>query len=72
VDKNEPSNEASQKTPPAESAVDENGAKEKYNEGLDLYAKGKYVEAQRAWEQTLRLDPNHSKAKVALNNIKNK
>jgi hypothetical protein len=49
--------------------IDEEGAQEKYNEGLELYAKGKYLEAQRTWEQVLRLNPNHAKAKVALANV---
>ena len=52
--------------------IDLEGADEKYNEGLVFYAQGKYLEAQRAWEITLRLNPNHIKAKVALEKIKNK
>ncbi|MDR2709597.1 MAG: autotransporter domain-containing protein, partial [Elusimicrobiota bacterium] len=50
--------------------IDENGAQEKYNEGLELYAQGRYMQAQRAWEQALRLNPNHTKAKVALASLK--
>jgi len=52
--------------------VDSAGADTKYNEGLVAYAQGKYLEAQRAWEIALRLDPEHVKAKVALEKIKTK
>ncbi|AKL97568.1 tetratricopeptide repeat protein [Endomicrobium proavitum] len=51
--------------------IDESSADKKYNEGLILYAQGKYLEAERAWELTLRLNPNHQKAKVALSKIRN-
>jgi len=49
---------------------DEIAANEKYTEGLVLYAQGKYFEAERAWEFTLRLNPNHQKAKIALDKLK--
>jgi tetratricopeptide (TPR) repeat protein len=45
-------------------------ADKKYTEGLILYAQGKYYEAERAWELTLRLNPRHQKAKVALRKLK--
>ena len=51
--------------------VDEKTADIKYREGLTLYAKGKYFEAERMWELTLRLNPNHIKAQNALKHIKN-
>ena len=57
-------------TAPAEHAeIDEKMADEKYKEGLVLYAKGKYFEAERMWELTLRLNPNHIRAKNALKHI---
>ncbi|MDR3071680.1 MAG: hypothetical protein LBU29_03725 [Endomicrobium sp.] len=46
-------------------------ADEKYKDGLALYAGGKYYEAERLWELTLRLNPNHQKAKIALSKLKN-
>ena len=52
--------------------VDEKTADVKYREGLSLYAKGKYFEAERMWELTLRLNPNHIRAQTALNHIRNK
>jgi len=52
--------------------IDEKTADIKYREGLSLYAKGKYFEAERMWELTLRLNPNHIKAQTALNHIRNK
>ncbi|MFA7073580.1 MAG: hypothetical protein WC234_00155, partial [Endomicrobiaceae bacterium] len=51
--------------------IDEKMADEKYREGLILYAKGKYFEAERMWELTLRLNPDHIRAKNALRHIKN-
>ena len=50
--------------------IDEATADQKYNEGLVLYAQGKYLEAERAWELTLRLNPNHQKAKIALSKLR--
>lgn len=49
---------------------DEASAEKKYAEGLVLYAQGKYYEAERAWELTLRFNPRHNKAKVALHKLK--
>jgi hypothetical protein len=48
---------------------DELSADEKYREGLVLYAQGKYYQASRMWELSLRLNPNHKKAKIALSRI---
>ena len=53
-----------------EKIIDEKLADDKYNEGLILYAKGKYFEAERMFELTLRLNPNHKKAQTALKRIK--
>ena len=50
--------------------IDEIEAEKKYNEGLMLYAQGKYLEAERTWELTLRLNPNHQKAKIALSRLR--
>lgn len=50
--------------------IDEVSADKKYNEGLILYAQGKYLEAERTWELTLRLNPNHQKAKIALSKLR--
>jgi len=50
--------------------IDEAEADKKYNEGLMLYAQGKYLEAERAWELVLRLNPNHQKAKIALSRLR--
>ncbi|MDR2772904.1 MAG: autotransporter domain-containing protein, partial [Elusimicrobiota bacterium] len=55
---------------PIAANIDEEAAQEKYNEGFELYAQGKYQEAQRAWEQVLRINPNHAKAKIALLRMK--
>jgi tetratricopeptide (TPR) repeat protein len=54
---------------PERKDYDEFGANEKYNEGLVMYAQGKYYEAQRLWELALRLNPNHKKAKIALHKL---
>ncbi len=51
--------------------IDEEGADKKYNEGLILYAQGRYLEAERIWELTLRLNPKHQKAKTALSKLRN-
>ena len=55
-----------QKNIQEEFIVDEKLADEKYKEGLILYAKGKYYEAERMFELTLKLNPNHQKAINAL------
>jgi tetratricopeptide (TPR) repeat protein len=52
------------------SDYDEIAANDKYIEGLVLYAQGKYYEAERTWELTLRLNPNHKKSKIALRKLK--
>lgn len=49
--------------------VDEKLADEKYKEGLILYAKGKYYEAERMFELALKLNPNHKKAINALKHL---
>jgi hypothetical protein len=51
--------------------VDEASADKKYNEGLILYAQGHYFESERTWELTLRLNPKHQKAKIALTKLRN-
>ena len=51
--------------------IDEKLADEKYREGLILYAKGKYYEAERMFELTLKLNPNHQRALNALKHLKN-
>lgn len=53
-----------------EIVIDEKLADEKYKEGLILYAKGKYFEAEKMFELTLRLNPNHQRAINALKHIK--
>ncbi|MCL2335526.1 MAG: hypothetical protein FWC57_05620, partial [Endomicrobia bacterium] len=50
--------------------IDEAGADKRYNEGLILYAQGKYLEAERTWELALRMNPNHLKAKIALDKVR--
>lgn len=50
--------------------IDEKLADEKYKEGLILYAKGKYYEAEKMFELTLRLNPNHQRAINALKHLK--
>ncbi|MCL1972209.1 MAG: autotransporter outer membrane beta-barrel domain-containing protein [Endomicrobia bacterium] len=50
--------------------IDEAASDQKYNEGLTQYAQGKYLEAERTWELTLRLNPNHQKAKIALSRLR--
>lgn len=52
------------------SEIDTASADKKYNEGLILYAQGKYFEAERIWELTLRLNPAHQKAKIALSKLR--
>ena len=49
--------------------IDERLADDKYKEGLILYAKGKYYEAERMFELTLKLNPNHQKAINALKHL---
>jgi hypothetical protein len=49
--------------------IDEKSADEKYDEGLIFYAQGKYIEAQRAWELALRINPKHKRAKISLENL---
>ena len=53
-----------------EFVIDEKLADEKYREGLILYAKGKYYEAEKMFELTLRLNPNHQRAINALKHLK--
>ena len=53
-----------------EFGIDEKLADEKYREGLILYAKGKYYEAEKMFELTLRLNPNHQRAINALKHLK--
>lgn len=50
--------------------IDEKLADEKYREGLILYAKGKYYEAEKMFELTLRLNPSHQRAINALKHLK--
>ncbi len=50
--------------------VDEKTADIKYREGLSLYANGKYFEAERMWELTLRLNPKHTRAINALHYLR--
>lgn len=57
---------------PEEVVIDEKMAEIKYKEGLIFYAKGKYLEAERMFELTLRLNPNHARAKKALSHLVNK
>ncbi|MDR3244704.1 MAG: autotransporter domain-containing protein [Elusimicrobiota bacterium] len=52
-----------------ETEIDEKGADEKYDEGLLFYSQGKYIEAQRAWELVLRINPKHKRAKISLENL---
>ena len=52
--------------------IDEKLANEKYREGLIMYAKGKYYEAERIFELTLRLNPNHVRAQKALKHLREK
>ena len=66
----ENSNKEIQKEKHQEKIIDEKLADDKYNEGLILYAKGKYFEAEKMFELTLRLNPNHKKAQTALKRIK--
>ena len=54
-----------------EIVIDEKLADDKYREGLILYAKGKYYEAERMFELTLKLNPNHQRALNALKHLKN-
>ena len=51
-------------------SIDEKLADEKYREGLILYAKGKYFEAEKMFELTLRLNPNHQRAINALKHLR--
>lgn len=43
-----------------------------YLTGVDLYTKGKYVEAIKTWEELLSLDPNHEKAARNITKAKRK
>jgi hypothetical protein len=52
--------------------IDEKLADEKYKEGLILYAKGKHYEAEKMFELTLRLNPNHQRAINALKHLNDK
>ena len=55
-----------------EIVIDEKLADEKYREGLIMYAKGKCYEAERIFELTLRLNPNHIRAQKALKHLREK
>ena len=48
----------------------ENIQQEKEKFIIDLYAKGKYYEAEKMFELTLRLNPNHQRAINALKHLK--
>ncbi|MBI5885012.1 MAG: tetratricopeptide repeat protein [Deltaproteobacteria bacterium] len=43
-----------------------------YLTGVDLYTRGKYVEAIKTWEELLALDPNHDKAARNITKAKRK
>jgi tetratricopeptide (TPR) repeat protein len=51
-------------------SIDEQGAEDKYKEGLIMYAQGKQFDAEKLWEIALRLDPNHEKARRALKKVR--
>ncbi|MCR4662962.1 MAG: tetratricopeptide repeat protein [Endomicrobiaceae bacterium] len=53
-----------------ETVTDEKLSDEKYKEGLVLYAKGKYYEAEKIFELALRLNPNNQRAINALKHLK--
>ena len=59
---------AAEKEPEPE--TDTEGAEKKYKEGLVFYAQGKLFDATRSWEIALRLNPNHEKARKALDRVK--
>ena len=65
--KSEPKNTQEQQQ--EEFIIDEKLADEKYKEGLILYAKGKHFEAEKMFELTLRLNPNHQRAINALKHL---
>jgi len=53
-----------------ETETDTEGAEKRYKEGLVFYAQGKLFDATRSWEIALRLNPNHEKARKALERVK--
>lgn len=55
---------------PDPESIDAAGADKRYNEGLVLYAQGKRADAARLWEIALRLDPDHAKARKALDKVR--
>lgn len=57
-------------TDKTEKEIDLKAAEKKYNQGLILYAQGKLSSAARMWEITLRFNPDHEKAKLALEKVK--
>ncbi len=69
--KNQPVQEMSAIQKQEEYVIDEKLADTKYKEGLILYARGKHFEAEKLFELTLRLNPNHVRAKKALSHLNN-
>jgi hypothetical protein len=62
-------NNQTEKDAAPQTTVDKTAAEQKYLEGLALYNQGREYEAARFWEHSLRLNPKHKKAKVALNKL---
>jgi tetratricopeptide (TPR) repeat protein len=54
----------------SENDLDSAGADKKYKEGLVLYAQGKTGEAINKWEIALRLNPDHERARKAIDRAK--
>lgn len=59
---------AKEDTPPSAALVQESD--KYYNQGLVFYASGQVEDAIKQWEVALRINPNHSKAKRALDKAK--
>ncbi len=64
-----PKENASAKAPAMKDEDRQAQADQAYNLGLQSYDKGDFSAAKKFWEQTLRIDPNHVKAKMNLDRL---
>ena len=64
------SSKKSKKTAPEDSGDTKAEADQAYNLGLASYAQGNYADAEKFWQQTLEIDPNHMQAKRNLTRLK--
>jgi tetratricopeptide (TPR) repeat protein len=68
--KDKKNSKKSQKMAPEDSDDAQAEADQTYNLGLESYRNGNYADAEKFWQQTLEIDPNHVQAKKNLIRLK--